>query len=190
MRSLPLRALALAFVLAPAMLAAQQATPVGTVGSDGRIVVTPAIGLLTRVRFAAGDTTVVLTRPRPVGGDQSVEGRLVSYDGEFATLDLRRGYQFTIPVANLSGFEQRVGPGPCRRTAGSRALCALGLVGGGMFIGRVAGERIGQAVVGPGAASEPYEMRGAILGTVIGLLMLPGTGRDEWVTVPLPTAPR
>lgn len=186
MPSLPLRAITLAFALAPAMLAAQQAAPVGTVGSDGRIVVTPSIGLLTRVRFAEEDTTTVLTRPRPVGRDQSVEGRLVSYDGEFATLDLPRGYRFTIPVANLSEFEQRVGPGPCRRTTAGRALCTLGLVGGGMLVGRVAGERIGEAVVDPGVDSRPYAMRGAILGTVIGLAMLPSIGRDEWVTVPLP----
>lgn len=194
MPPLPLRALPLllAATLVPAALAAQQTTPVGALAHDGRVVVAPAIGLVTRVRFTVSDTTMMLGRPRPVGGNQKLEGRLVSYDGEWAVLDLPRGYQFTIPVSNLSEMEQRVGPGPCRRTAGARALCTLALVGGGMVVGRVAGERIGNTVndVATGSGTRPYAMRGAVLGTVIGLLMLPTVGRDEWVTVPLPMGPR
>lgn len=191
MSTLPLRALPLllASALVPATLAAQDAAPAGVRASDGRAVVTPAIGLVTRIRFTVTDTTMMLTRPRPVGGDSKLEGRLVSYDGEYAVLDLPRGYQFTIPVSNLRQIEQRVGPGPCRRTPARRSLCTLALVGGGMAIGWFSGDKIGNTVYenGPTSATRPYAVRGALLGAIVGLAMVPTLGRDEWVTVPMPT---
>jgi hypothetical protein len=192
---LPLRALPLLLAPVPAALSAQEvapAAPVAAQARDGRAMVTPAIGLVTRVRFTVLDTTVQIGRPRPVGGNNKLQGKLVSYDGEFAVLDLPRGYQYTIPVSNLDALEQRVGPGPCSRNAGRRLLCNVAIVGGGMLVGYVAGDRIGNTVIDSplDGSVRPYAMRGAILGTIIGLAMLPTVGRDEWVRVPLSTGPR
>jgi hypothetical protein len=187
--SLLLRALPLLLVLAPATLAAQEVAPVGAQASAGRAVVAPAIGLVTRVRFTVADTTVHIGRPRPVGGNNKLLGKLVSYDGEFAVLDLPHGYQYTIPVSNLKEIEQRVGPGPCSRTARGRTLCNVALIGGGMVIGYVGGDRIGNAVTG-GDRVHTYQLRGVILGGIIGWGMRPTVGRDEWVTVPLSTGPQ
>ena len=191
---LPLRALPLllASAIVPAALSAQELAPAAVQARDGRAPAVPAIGLVTRVRFTVSDTTVQIGRPRPVGGNNKLQGKLVSYDGEYAVLDLPHGYQFTIPVSNLNEIEQRVGPGPCSRTSGGRLLCNVAIVGGGMLVGYVAGDRIGHTVYesAPSGKTQPYATRGAILGTIIGLAMLPTIGRDEWVTVPLSTGPR
>ena len=181
--------LACTFAFAPATLAAQAPASAVDPVRDARVTGIPSIGLLTRVRFTDGDTTIQLTGSRPIGGNGTVIGRLVSYGNGLVVLDLPRSFQYTIPVSSLSSIEQRVGAGPCRRTLGGRALCALATVGGGMRVGRVAGEQIGKSVVGPGVSPRPYAMRGAIVGTIIGLAMFRTIGRDEWMTLPMATGP-
>jgi hypothetical protein len=180
--------LAFALLATPALLAAQ--APVQA--HEGGAPVAPAVGLETRVRFTVSDTTIQLNRPRPIGSVAQLEGRLLSYDGEFAVLQLKHGYQYTIPLRSLAVIEQRVGPGACQRNDGRRVLCTLLSVGGGGAIGYVAGSRMGHTAdgFGGGPSTSSYASRGALLGGVIGLLTLRTIAQDEWVRVPMPSMPR
>ena len=178
--------LAAALLLAPLAVAAQEPARAHESG-----VVAPAVGRETRVRLTVRDPTVRIASELPVGSLGQVEGVLLSYDGEYAVLRLKRGYLYTIPVSNLSAVEQRVGPGTCRRSAMARTLCTTVGLAAGIGIGYVAGHKVGGTVSSLGVENGPrrYGVAGAVLGAALAAVVVPTVGRSSWKPVPVGTRP-
>lgn len=173
-----------------ALVAAAFALPLGAGPVGAQAVVgsssDTAAGREARVRITLKDDSLLLGQYslRP-SFSRRLEGRLVALRRASVDMRLDNGDTITFPVSSVVRLDQYGGQGSCRSSDGGEALCLIGGLVGGAFLGAWAGDKVARQMNYSYKGRQQWRWRGGVVGGLFTMtIVLPVMGRDRWVPIP------
>lgn len=176
--------------LLAALVAAALALPLGAVPVRAQAASSSSSDTTTtreaRVRITLKDDSLLLGQYslRP-SFSRRLEGRLVALRPAGVDMRLQNGDTISFPVSSIVRLDQYGGQGTCRSSDGGEALCLIGGLVGGAFLGAWAGDKVARQMNYSYKGRQQWRWRGGVVGGLFTMtIVLPVMGRDRWVPIP------